>query len=208
LRIAGFTRLGFGLAALVRTFLSTNFSNRCHASGWSSISVSADGFLEGGFAMKGPSGDKFQDLCTMFGLMTLTWAWAENILAITVGIINKASGPIKGYPEPPVSLKKRVAYFRVVLRDLDILKPLKEDGRALAMRFIELGARRNKLVHGAAWQIHEGEFQSFGIRVKGGDNVVEDHRFNHADAISLNIEIAELQDNAAAFLLKVAALFS
>jgi hypothetical protein len=155
----------------------------------------------------GRSGDKFQDLCTMFGLMTLVWAWCENTLAMTIGIINKSAGPIKGYPEPPVSLKKRIQCLKIALRDIPILKPFQEDGRALAIRFGELGVRRNQLVHGAAWQLQDGTFQSVGVRVRGGQNVVEDHSFDEADAVRLNGEIAELQDQAAAFLLKIAALF-
>jgi len=154
------------------------------------------------------SGDAFQDLCTMFGLMTLVWAWCENTLAATIGVINENAGPIKGYPEPPVSLKKRIQCFKIALRDIPVLKPFQEEGRALAKRFGELSVRRNQLVHGAAWQIEQGRFQSVGIRVKGGQNVLEDHSFDEADAVRLNGEITELQDQAAAFLLKVAGLFS
>ena len=48
------------------------------------------------------SGNDFQDLCIAFGLMTLSWAWAENILASTIGVINKNAGPFKSYPEAPL----------------------------------------------------------------------------------------------------------
>jgi hypothetical protein len=155
-----------------------------------------------------PSGIPFQDLCTMVGLMTLTWAWAENSLALTIGIINKHAGPIQGFPEPPLSLKKRLECLRVALRDIEVLEPFKEDGRALAARFKELGARRHKFVHGAPWELDQGGFQSVSIAVRAGQNAVENHRFNQADAVRLNVEISKLQDDAAEFLLRVNALFS
>jgi hypothetical protein len=52
------------------------------------------------------SDNDFLDLCTTLGLMTLSWAWAESVLAMTIGVINKSAGPIKGYQEAPLSLKK------------------------------------------------------------------------------------------------------
>jgi hypothetical protein len=142
----------------------------------------------------------------MFGLMTLTWAWVENTLAMTIGIINQNAGPIPGYPEPPVSLKRRVACFKVALRDIAVMKPLQDEGRALAPRLIQLGKRRNELVHGAAWQVQEGGFQSFGVRVVAGQNTIQDHRFDVADAVRLNAEIAKLQDDMGMYVLKVADL--
>jgi hypothetical protein len=62
------------------------------------------------------SGNDFHDLCTAFGLMTLSWAWAENILASTIGIINRSAGPIKGFPEAPQSLKNKVSCLKIALR--------------------------------------------------------------------------------------------
>jgi hypothetical protein len=143
----------------------------------------------------------------MVGLMTLTWAWAENTLAMMIGVINENAGPIQGYPEPPVSLRKRVACFKIALREIPALKFLEQDGRALAARFIALGVRRNEFVHGAAWQVQEGGFQSLGVRVIKGQNMLQDHRFDVADAVRLNAEIAKLQDDAAEILLRVAGLF-
>jgi hypothetical protein len=154
-----------------------------------------------------PSGNQFQRLCTMLGLMTLTWAWAENALAMTIGVINKYAGPIKGYPEAPLSLKKRVSCFKVALRDIKALHPLQEEGRALAVRFIELSARRNDLVHGAAWQLKEGSFESIRVGVHAGDYMVKDHSFHISDAIILEAEISELSDAITALMLRVADIF-
>jgi hypothetical protein len=142
----------------------------------------------------------------MVGLMTLTWAWAETTLAMTIGIINKEIEPIKGYREAPLSLKSRVACFRVALRDITILHPLQEEGRALAVRFGVLSKRRNEFIHGAAWEHHEGGFESVAIGVKAGDFDVRNQRFNQGDAILLTTEIATLQDDAANFMLKVTAI--
>lgn len=144
----------------------------------------------------------------MLGLMTLTWAWAENSLAIMIGVINEHAGPLQGHPEPPLSLQKRIACLKVALRDIAVLKPLQEEGRALAVRFKELGTRRHKFIHGAAWELEQGGFQSVSIAVRARQNTIEDRRFNQADAVLLCGEIAKLQDDAAAFLLRVTAIFS
>jgi hypothetical protein len=158
--------------------------------------------------MTGPSGNKFQDLCTMVGLMTITWAWAENALAMTVGVINENAGPITGHPEAPLSLKKRISCLKVALRDIKALHPLQEDGRALAMRFVKLGVRRHNFVHGAAWQHHEGGFESMGLAIKAGNYAVQNQRFDIGDAVSLNAEIAKLSDDATAFMLRVGKIFA
>lgn len=135
--------------------------------------------------------------------MTLTWAWAENTLAMTIGIINKQAGPINGYPEAPLSLKKKIACFKIALRDIAVLKGLQEEGRVLAKRFGELGKRRHNFVHGAAWELQEGGFQSLGIRVERGDYALKDFKFNEGDATRLCAEVAALQDRMAGFMLAV-----
>ena len=158
--------------------------------------------------MPKPSGEPFQDMCTMIGLMTLTWAWAENTLAIVIGVINEHAGPVKGHAEPPLMLKGRVACLKAMMRDIGELESLKNEGRALALRFTQLGARRNDFIHGAAWQLDEGRFQAVSIVVIAGQNEIRDHSFNQADAVGLTAEIAKLQDDAASFLARVLAIFS
>jgi hypothetical protein len=153
------------------------------------------------------SGNDFHDLCTAFGLMTLSWAWAENILASTIGVINRSAGPIKGFPEAPQSLKNKVSCLKIALRDIPALQFVQNDGRVLAERFIELSLRRNKLVHGAAWQLHDGGFQSVGFAVHRGDYAAQNHRFNVSDAVRLESEIAKLSDDATAFLFRVGKIF-
>jgi hypothetical protein len=154
-----------------------------------------------------PSGIPFQDLCTMVGLLTLTWAWSETTLAMTLGIINEHAGPIDGHSEAPLSLKRRLKCFRATLRTVAALEPLQKEGSALAERFGKLSVGRNNFVHGAAWQTHEGAFESFAIGVHSGNYATKNHRFDVESARLLNVEVAKLQDDMAAFMLKVVALF-
>jgi hypothetical protein len=154
-----------------------------------------------------PSGDPFQDMCTMIGLMTVVWAWAENALALTIGVITENAGPIKGHTEPPLSLSKRIECFKTALRDVVALKPLQQEGRALATRFTQLGRRRHDFIHGAAWQLQEGEFQSISFGVQAGQHSIKDHRFDISDAVSLNAEVTKLQDDIIAFMVKVLGVF-
>jgi len=149
-----------------------------------------------------PSGNHFQDFCTMLGLMTFTWAWAENTLAMIIGIIIEQTGPIPGHRVAPLSLKGRIACFRIALRDVAALKPLQQEGRVLAERFVKLGARRHEFIHGAAWELGKGSFQGISLGVTAGQYAVKDHRFDIGDAVVLNAEIAKLQDDAVAFMLK------
>lgn len=154
-----------------------------------------------------PSGDPFQDMCTMVGLMTLTWAWAETSLAITIGVINEQAGPIKGHTEAPLSLSRRIDCFRAALRDIAVLKDLQQEGRALATRFAELGRRRHDFIHGAAWQLDGSKFEALSLAVKAGNYAIKNHCFDIGDAVGLNAEIAKLQDDTATFMLKVVAIF-
>ena len=102
----------------------------------------------------------------------------------------------------------RVRCLRVALRDILALNPLQESGRALAVRFVELGKRRNNFIHGAAWQHHEGGFQSIAFAVVRGDYAVQQHRFDVEDAVSLAVEIAKLSDDATGFATNVAGVLA
>ncbi|MGE3782226.1 MAG: hypothetical protein AB7H71_05730 [Alphaproteobacteria bacterium] len=153
-----------------------------------------------------PSGNPFQDMCTMIGLMTLTWAWAENSLAMTIGVIIEHTGPVRGHKEAPLSLSRRIDCLKIALREIENLKPLQQEGRALATRFTELGRRRHDIIHGAAWQLQESQFESISIGVKAGNYTVTNHSFNVGDTVSLNTEITKLQDDITTFMLKVVAV--
>jgi hypothetical protein len=143
-------------------------------------------------------------MCTLIGLMTVSWAWAETTLAMTIGIVEQYTGPITGHPQSPVSLKRKVACFKVILRDVQALHPFQEEGSILAKRFIELAVRRNQLVHGAAWETEHGRFQSMSLPVIAGKYAGKDHSFDIRDAYALNVEIGKLSDDMTAFMLRVA----
>jgi hypothetical protein len=79
-----------------------------------------------------PAENDFQNMCTMLRLMTLIWAWAENALAIAIGIIDEAVEEMRGQRDIPVSLKRRVKYLRTALADVPKLESLKQRGNQLA----------------------------------------------------------------------------
>ena len=143
----------------------------------------------------------------MVGMMTLTWAWAENCLAITVGVIAEHAGPIRGHREPPLSLSKRIDAFKTALRDVAALESLQAEGRTLATRFTQLGRRRHDFIHGAAWQLQEGKFGSVSIAVRAGTYAIKTHSFDMNDAVHLNAEITKLHDDIAVFMRKIVAVF-
>jgi hypothetical protein len=144
-------------------------------------------------------------MCTMIGVMAVQWAWAENALAIIIGCIEERCGQIPGYPNAPLNLDRRVECLKRAVRDIPRLKPFQEEGRLLAIRFKRLGKRRHDLIHGAAWQLSNGTFQSLAIKVKAGESSVHNHRFNQNDAILLNIEITKLTDDVMSFLVRIEA---
>jgi hypothetical protein len=149
--------------------------------------------------------NEFRDICIILGLMTLSWAWAETMLACIIGVINR-QGHLKGYDDAPVSLKRKVSYFKLALRDIAALQPIQNDGRVLAKRFKELSLRRNNIVHGAASKFHERGFDATIMPVIRGNYLIQEHSFNKSDAIALEREIAELSNEAQGFLLRLIAL--
>lgn len=135
--------------------------------------------------------------------MTLSWAWTENTLAMTLSLITDKFGEIKGHSEAPVSLKQKVKCLRSALRSIDALDPLQQRGSMLAERLVALGSRRNDLVHGAMWKTREGEFQTIGFRVIAGKYATAEHGVNVGDAVALEREISELSNEMTAFMLAV-----
>lgn len=151
--------------------------------------------------------NEFRDICITLGLMTLSWAWAETMLACIIGVINGHAGPLKRHNEALVSLKRKVSYLKLALRDIAMLQPIQNDGRLLAERFIKLSVRRNNIVHGAAWKFNEGGVNATIMPVIKGNYLIQKHSFNKSDTIALEREIAELSNDAQSFLLRLIALF-
>jgi hypothetical protein len=98
---------------------------------------------------------EFEELCSAVGLMTLTWAYAENGLAFMLKDIAEKLGPIKGHDKARVSLKAKLGAFRAALRSMPTLDILQHEGRALAMRFGHLGKRRNDFVQSRRWSLRD-----------------------------------------------------
>jgi hypothetical protein len=144
----------------------------------------------------------------MLGLMTLSWAWAETSLAMTIGLIQEYSGPIAGHSESPVSLQKKIKCLKIALRDTASLHPFKQEASVLIKGFVELSVRRNSFVHGAALEMKEGIFQSATLKVISGKYSGEYHHFDIGDLHALNTETAKLCDDMTAFMLKVAETLS
>lgn len=155
-----------------------------------------------------PTGIPFQDMCTMLGLLTVTWAWAETSLAMTIGLIQEHLGSIRGHRASPVSLSKKMDCLQIALKDFEALHSFQQEASVLLKVFKELGKRRNRIVHGASWETPEGRFQAANLRVIGGKYAGEDHVFDIRDAHALNVEVAKLSDDMTALMLKIASRLS
>jgi hypothetical protein len=161
----------------------------------------------GAIAVFKPAEDDFQNMCTMLGLMTLTWAWAENALALSIGIIDRSIEGVRGHREIPVSMKRRLKYLRTSLADVAELHSVKDIGGKLVEDFSLLNVRRNELVHGSAWQFEKGRFQSLSFTIKVRDYSAKHKRVDIADMVRFNVEVTKLADDATAFLLQVSKIF-
>ena len=158
--------------------------------------------------MAEPSGDAFQDMCTMIGLMVISWAWSENALALAIGIIDETVEEMRGHKELPVSLKKRLDYLRTALKDVPALEPIKEEGTALIKLFVELKERRHELIHGSTWQLDQGGFEAHLSTIKGRKHLIEQKRVEIGDVVLFNIEVDKLGEAALSFLTRIDAIYS
>lgn len=142
----------------------------------------------------GRSGDDFQDLCTMIGLMTIGWGWCDTVLSEIIRLIIERVGPIDGYSDAPLSMKKKIKCLRRALKTVKILEPLQQTGLALAELFVNLSGRRNEIVHSASIQTNKGLFESIGLKSVDKKYVRHTHRFTLDEAIVLSDEIGKLSD--------------
>lgn len=153
------------------------------------------------------SDKKSGNIFTTIGLMVISWAWVENTLAMTIGVISEYAGPIKGYKKLPLPMEQRIACLESALANMPALHKFKQSGDALVARFTELSHRRNDFMHGAALQLHDGSFESTSIAVKGGKSIFKNYRFTQDDAILLESEIAKLSDDATKFMVLICDFF-
>jgi hypothetical protein len=157
--------------------------------------------------MAKPSGDPFADMCTMVGVMTITWAWAENWLALSLWLIDEAAGDIHGHPEAPISLKKRLSYLRIALRDVSVLESAKQEGAALIKLFKELAPRRHEIVHGTLYLMPQGGFESSRLAIRGREYSRHQKRVEIADVVQFNVEVNALAQASAGFNIRLRRIF-
>lgn len=144
----------------------------------------------------------------MVGVMTLTWAWAENALTLSIAIIDSSTQSAKRHPELPRSLKNKLSYLKAALRDHAQLEALKESGAALIEHFTKLKMTRGELVHGSAWQMDDGRFQTLAFILKGRDQTINQKVVEIGDIVRFNVEVTALSDRANAFLIAVSDVFA
>lgn len=158
--------------------------------------------------MAKPTGDPTADMFTMIGVMVVAWAWAENWLALSIGIIDDALPEIRGHPERPISLKRRLSHLRTALKDVPALEIVKQDGTALIELFVKLSPRRHELVHGSLWLMPHGGFESLHLSVKGREYASQQKRVEIRDVVLFNREVKDLTRQAAAFNARLITIFA
>ena len=142
----------------------------------------------------------------MLGVMVITWAWAENALALCIGIIDEKIGAVRGHKVLPLMLNKRVSYLRTALADIAMLEPLKDSGNLLAERFMDLAPRRNNLVHGSVWTMPHDAFETLHLSARARKYAGEQKGLHIGDVVAFNAEVKDLADFATAFLRRLGEL--
>ena len=170
--------------------------------------VSASEYVPLGVVMTKPSGDPFQDMCTMIGVMTISWAWCENGLAIAIAVIdaNRLDG-VSGRTSLPISLSKKLDYLKTALREIPALEGVEKDGTLLVQMFSDLKHRRHSIIHGSLWSGRAGSFENLNIKSKGRLVAPDQQPIDIADVIRLNIEIKRLSDVGMTFLRKINVIY-
>lgn len=158
----------------------------------------------GSFLFQQRTGDHFHDFCTMVGMITLTWAWGEtNIARILVDIVHH-TGLIDGFTKPPRAFGEQIRCLKTALNTKDDLASLKDEGLRIIDYAEGLSKRRNAFIHAAVTPIPgEPEFEGIMVAVINGQYYGREHRFSVNDAAELNHHVALLQQNLAAFMVKV-----
>jgi hypothetical protein len=151
--------------------------------------------------------DHMRKITTLIGITTLSWAWAENSLAMAIAIIDRCEGPMRRHKRLPTAMSQRLDYLTVALVDVVALEPVIESGKALKQRFADLKVRRNELVHGAASHVHQDTFQYTILTVEGRKQTVESQSFEPNDVFLFNIEVLALADMAMAFLKSILKIY-
>jgi hypothetical protein len=154
------------------------------------------------------SPNRFQNVCTILGLLTLTWAWAENALALAVGLIDENVPSMRGFKEIPISQRGRLQYLRNALKDVAALEPVQEHGRLLIEHFVTLGSRRNELIHSSRGPDEEGAMAALGFAISARQQKGFQKSFDIPATIALIGEVRDLADEAIHFMDLVGGIFA
>lgn len=144
----------------------------------------------------------------MIGVMTISWAWCENALAMAIAVIDaNRVDEMPGHSSLPVSLSKRLDYLKRALREIPALETAKEDGALLAQTFSDLKQRRHSVIHGSLWRVQGGGFSNMNIQSKRRLIAPVQQQIDIKDIVLLNIDIERLSDAGMSFLKKISAIY-
>ena len=141
----------------------------------------------------------------MLGMMTLTWAWAENALVLSIGIIDESGAKPRPPQGLPISFSGKLKYLRAALRGVSALKHLQDRGTSLMDELAALADRRNALIHASIGVSESGGLESTLFPKSGGTPARK--KVSVAEAVALNIDIDKVSDDVTQFLLSVSKAF-
>ncbi len=135
---------------------------------------------------RGPTDDDircFADLCQCIGFVVVHWSLAEQQLDTWVNVCcNNCGGKSlldrKGVPQ---ALKRKVAFIRRCLRELQALASYRDECASLLSRFLSASDKRHDLIHGAIAELRPnpttGAFRFRRIGYDGDTHTVTEFSF-------------------------------
>lgn len=156
--------------------------------------------------MKESLDPEFANVCSVIGTITITWGWADLLLSLAIGILFESLPAIKGHPDIPRSMDKRLHYLKCALKT-DALAPLQQEGSLVAKEFARLKETRNEIIHRAAWKTGKGQFDSLRLDIKGRKQTAVYEGFDLNVATAFGMEVVGLVDISHAFLFKLVEIF-
>lgn len=123
-----------------------------------------------------------QSVLTTIGNMTITWASIERMLDELIAWYQHARTRLEA--QHPVSLKNKLAYLRVMQRDVEFTSQIREFLRYTRIETKRLGAERHNVIHGVLhlasardliWRtqrvLYSGPFASLEHRAYSNDEI-------------------------------------
>jgi hypothetical protein len=91
-----------------------------------------------------------QEIWAAVGRLTMAWNFLELSLDQSIFVLHRVCTPAAESGRLPVSLKRKVKYFRQTMDAHPLLAQFRADGLALVQRVQEFADDRHSIVHGAA----------------------------------------------------------